>query len=224
MLCERAQELFSEYHEGAVQGAMLVPLESHLDECENCRADLMGMREVWQILDSAPIVEPPVGFRAAVWARIDAAEAEKARVKKPVFAFDWRSIFRPATMGWAAAALALLLLAPVVIPGARSVAGLWFPWSLLYGSHEAQITLSQPRVTMKDGQKWVDLQVKNTGRSATRVEIQVSGSAAAPVTIDAPAGSSEWYHIAPATSSTSELKATWQENGTSSSESLTIPQ
>jgi hypothetical protein len=84
MLCERAQELFSDYHEGSVKPAMLVPFESHLHECADCRTRLDGVRDVWEMLDSAPYVEPPVGFHAAVWARIDAMEAEKARNRRRV--------------------------------------------------------------------------------------------------------------------------------------------
>jgi hypothetical protein len=222
MLCERAQELFSDYYEGAVKPAMLVPLEGHLDECEDCRDRLHGMRDLWTLLDTAPHVEPPPGFRAAVWARIDAMEADKARQRKPAIAFDWRSLFRPATLGWAAAALALIVLAPVVIPGGHTVARM-FPWSLFMSAPPAsQITLGQPQVTIRDGRKWVDLEVRNGSGSAQQIEVQVEGSTSAPVTIDAPAGSKSTYHIAPASGSSVNLHAKWQENGSIRSEDLSL--
>lgn len=225
MLCERAQELFSDYHEGAVKPAMLVPLESHLDECAECKTKLDGIRDIWNLLDSAPLVEPPPGFRAAVWARIDAIEAEKARKKRPQFAFDWRSLFRPATLGWAAAVLAVLMLAPVVVPGARTVAGAWFPWSLIYhGPARTQVTLSQPQMTIENGQKWVELQVSNTGTSAARVEVRVEGSSSSPVLVEAPAGTSKWYRVGPAPQGTAHVRAMWQEGDGLRSEDYTVVQ
>lgn len=227
MLCERAQELFSEYHEGAVKPAMRVPLESHLGECAACRTRLEGMRDIWKMLDGAPLVEPPPDFRATVWARIDAAEAEKARKKQPAFAFDWRSLFRPATLGWATAALAVLLLAPTVIPGARSVAGLWFPWSLFYqapAASRAHVTIGQPQVTIQDNKKWIDLQVSNTGSAAAKVEVKVDGSASAPIVIEASPGTNKWYHVAPADNTLTRLEATWSENGQARSQELMVTQ
>lgn len=223
MLCERAQELFSDYHEGAVKPAMLVPLESHLDECADCRTQMEGMRSVWTMLDNAPVIDPPHGFRAAVWAKIDAAEAEKSLTKRPAFAFDWRSLFRPATLGWAAAALVVLMLAPVVIPGAHSVARMWFPWSLFYGEPaKSHVILSQPQVNVKDGRKWVDVQVSNTGSASARLEVKIDGATSAPVVIDAPAGSNQWYHVAPAPAGTAHIQATWQEGGTAMSQEYTV--
>ena len=175
------------------------------------------------MLDSAPLVEPPAGFRAAVWARIDAAEAERARQKRPRFAFDWRSLFRPATLGWAAAVLAVILLAPVVIPGAHTTARLWFPWSLFYRAPVAShVMLGQPQVVDDHGNKWIDVQVTNTGESAARLEVSVDSTSSAQIVIDAPAGSSRWYHVAPAPIGTAQLRATWQEGGRAVSHDFTV--
>jgi hypothetical protein len=223
MLCERAQELFSEYHEGAIKAAMQVPLESHLEECVNCRTSLAGLREVWTMLDGAPVVEPPANFRAVVWARIDALEAEKARNRKPLFAIQWSSLFRPANLGWAAAALAILMLAPVVIPGPHSVARMWFPWNLFYSAPASKVTIGMPLVTIDEGRKWVDVQVTNNGTSAARIEVKVDGTAASPVVIEAPAGSSSRYHVAPAEGAT-RVQATWREDGSSRSQELPVAQ
>jgi hypothetical protein len=225
MLCERAQELFSDYYEGAVKPAMLVPLEGHIDECEDCRGKLHGMRDVWIILDTAPHVAPPKDFRATVWSRIDAMEAQKAQTRRPSFAFDWRSLFRPATLGWAAAVLALIILAPVVIPGGHTVARMWFPWNVFMSAPPAsQVSLGQPQVTIKDGEKWVDLEVKNSSTSSKQIEVKLEGSTAGTVVIEAPAGSKATYHIAPSPGNSIRLQAQWQENGAQMSESRSTGQ
>jgi hypothetical protein len=223
MLCERAQELFSDYHEGAVKTAMKVPFEGHLEQCSECRMRLDGMREIWTMLDRAPIVEPPPDFRAAVWARIDAMEAEKARRKQPVIRFDWRTLFRPATLGWAAAALVIVMLAPVVIPGTRSTASLWFPWSMVYSRSAPGVSVGEPQITTKDGQRWIDLRVSNSGTAPSHVEFRVPGSSG-PVAIDAQPGTDQVYRLGPAPEGASQLKATRQEGSEPNSSRYTISQ
>ena len=67
MKCERAEELISEYIEGALDPAMSQVFEQHLVACASCRNEVEELRSVFALLDSGlPDVEPPPGFRAAV--------------------------------------------------------------------------------------------------------------------------------------------------------------
>jgi anti-sigma-K factor RskA len=159
MRCERAQELFSEYCEGALQPALTVPLESHLTSCAECRATVQDLKEVWRILDSPmAAVEPPAGFRAAVWSRIDAEEEKSRRSWRPRFAFQWRLLFTRPALGRAAAVLLVVVLSGVYIPMRFTAARMTFPWSLFY-STPAPITLTvqawNPRIETREGSRYL---------------------------------------------------------------------
>src|SRR5688572_31789011 len=123
MRCESAQELFSEYCDGGIQEALRVPLESHLSTCDRCNDEIESLRHVWKVLDAAPLVEPPAGFRAAVWQRIDAQETAKAGLTWAQRIFpDWKAAFGRRPLAWAVAAGLLLVVASVVVPGEYSPA------------------------------------------------------------------------------------------------------
>src|SRR5437016_3673479 len=140
MRCERAQELFSEYCEGTVQRALKVPLESHLGACGQCRDEVSGLRRVWKLLDDAPLMSPPEGFRAAVWQRIDAQQA--ARNTRPRFSFDWRSFFTRPALAWGAAIVLLVLFSRFVVPGSYSPAGI----GRLGHTAESQFVAARPQI------------------------------------------------------------------------------
>ncbi len=127
MRCEAAQEHFSDYCDGTMLRAVRIPLESHLGECDRCRRELDELKHVWQVLDRMPLVDPPADFRAVVWQRIDAdakARAESRRLRVP--SFDWRTIFAPRRLAWVGAAVAIVLLARIAIPGQYQRAWLGF--------------------------------------------------------------------------------------------------
>lgn len=127
MRCERAQELFSEYCEGSIQAAMRVPLESHLSGCAGCRDEVEGLRAVWSILDAAPVLEAPAGFRAAVWQRIEGFEADRRNRNRIQKLFpNWKTAFVRRPLAWVAAAAVLLAFSGFVIPGQYSPAGWLF--------------------------------------------------------------------------------------------------
>lgn len=153
MRCERAQELFSDYCDTTLQPALLVPLESHLEDCADCRAQLAALKQVWQTLDRAPVVAPPAHFRALVWERIDAAERARQQAARPRFSFDWRILFTRPALAWGAALLLVIVLAGVVVPGRYTAARMLFPWNLIYRSEAPtwQVTPGPARVEEADG-------------------------------------------------------------------------
>jgi putative zinc finger protein len=64
MKCDKAQEFFSDYIESTLDEPMVVALETHLNGCEVCSADVADLRSMFTVLDKVPPVEPPADF---VW-------------------------------------------------------------------------------------------------------------------------------------------------------------
>ena len=59
MKCDKAQEFCSEYIEDTLVRPMTVALETHLNGCEQCSADVAGLKQMFAVLDKVPQVEPP---------------------------------------------------------------------------------------------------------------------------------------------------------------------
>src|SRR5258707_8445859 len=114
MKCETAQELFSDYCEGALQRAMTLTLENHLVECSQCRSEVEGLKIVWATLDAAEVIEPPANFRETVWAKIDAHEKQAAISRPSRVGFSLKSLFTKRAFAWAGAALVIFVLAGIV--------------------------------------------------------------------------------------------------------------
>ena len=101
MRCERAQELFSDRHEGVLSPILIRDLEEHLQACTGCRELFDAFGDVVAALRDSPVVEPPAGLaeRAAAAAL---SVARRARVSLP-----WAA--RPVPR-WLRAAAAILML------------------------------------------------------------------------------------------------------------------
>ncbi|HXG24144.1 MAG TPA: zf-HC2 domain-containing protein, partial [Chthonomonadales bacterium] len=179
MLCERAEELYSDYIDGTIQKSLVVPLESHLKECANCRTQVEELRRVWKVLDVAPVVEPPADFRKEVWRRIDAA----AQVRQPRPRLHWRALFTRPVLGWAAAALLLVVLAGVVVPGKYKSAWMLWPSSWFSSREKAawNITVGQPQMVEINGQPHLQLPLTSQMREPVDVLVEPVGEAAAVV-------------------------------------------
>ena len=231
MLCERAEELFSDFVDGSILPAMSVALQSHLNECDKCQKSVAATRVIWNTLDAAPTIEPPADFRALVWRKIDAAKAVRdfeARSAKPKF--DWKSLFRMPTVAWAGAALVVLALAPVVVPGKQNAASMW-PWSLFMsakssGSATAPLVIKDAVIGQHDGKSVVDLDISNGGTTAVTVDANIEGAVENTfVKLEIPASSHSVYHLTPLQSGISSkinVKLSWDESGTSKTQELSI--
>src|SRR5713226_1708751 len=85
MKCDKAQEFFSDYIETTLDRPMVVALETHLNGCEACGADVSSLRDMWTVLDKVPPVEPPADFVWRTTTRLqnellNRREAERARL------------------------------------------------------------------------------------------------------------------------------------------------
>jgi|SRR5438034_2772566 len=145
MKCDKAQEFFSDYIENALDRPMTVALETHLNGCEACRADVAGLRDMWTVLDKLPQVEPPADFVWRTTTRLqnellNRREAERARAlpwwkrMTPVMAFSYTAVV-------ALLALALRFGLPNNLGGTTQQ---WGPLSWLLHRHNAPVI--QPQV------------------------------------------------------------------------------
>jgi len=141
MKCERAREWFSNLIDGSIQPAERVVLEAHLATCPECAAVVEDLRRLWAGLEAMPALEPPPTLRASIWQRIDAA-AQPAPVRR--FAFTRRPPRWARATAWAAAALVIVVLATVSVPGHFRTAG-WTSW--IPGTHRPAASRQQPSVT-----------------------------------------------------------------------------
>jgi|GEM_PF-2730744 len=135
MHCDKIKEMMSDYCEGKIAPAMLVPLENHLAQCDACRREVQEMKELWNILDNAPVVAPPPSLRAQVWSQIDAESEENRRRPQPSLLDQLLRLFgRPAVI-WSGVALLLVLLAGFTIPGKFMPAGFPTPLTFVHMFH-----------------------------------------------------------------------------------------
>lgn len=225
MRCERAQELFSDYCEGTIQPAFAVSLESHLSSCPHCRTEVESIRQLWQMLDEVPLVDPPAGFRAHVLNRLEESLASAA----PKPAFDLRSLFTRRTAAWTTAAVLVLLFGTVAIPGRYTSA--WM------GSLSELFHRSQPALTVSVG----DVQAPNSLSSEMTVNLSVAGSGESQASVRvlsggavltddsravslSPGKSAELHlkRLGPLTNEPIRLELSWKDGGTDRLETFTV--
>lgn len=129
MQCKHAQELLSDYISGSVAPALSVSLENHMAECAGCRQDLSGLREVWKQLEDIPMVDTPMYFHENIMSSIDkqiVADESIADIRSR--SFDWRSLFRPRSLAYAAAVLVLLMGGAGVMKTTQAGLGFHIAW------------------------------------------------------------------------------------------------
>ena len=124
MQCNHAQELFSDYVTGDSDRALTVSIENHLANCTACSATVVDLRHAWAMLDQMPLVEPPPHFHPNLMNKLAAelaqTELEAVRSAERV---DWRSLFRPRTLAFAATVLILLMTGAEVMQTQRAALG-----------------------------------------------------------------------------------------------------
>jgi hypothetical protein len=159
MKCENAIELISGYCEGSLDTASRVTFEAHLAACAKCRSAEQGVRAVWTSLDEMPVVEAPATLRADVWKRIEASPAKAPASKSSSRAPSLASLFTRRGLALAGAAVVVLALMAVTIPGNRIAAG-WWPFGRTAVSGELRL-LGAPAIVRDGGAARIQFQVQN---------------------------------------------------------------
>jgi hypothetical protein len=162
MLCERIQELMSDYLDGTLSAAFVATVDQHTGECESCRLELIDLRAVWKLLDEAPVLEAPPSVRSLAWARIEqqAAEAASAPVKTQQ-KWSWKELFARRSVVGMAAMLLIVVMGGVAIPAQFKQARMVFPYNLFYTVEKNPLTIQKPRVEIKGTQRWIMVPVVN---------------------------------------------------------------
>jgi hypothetical protein len=119
MKCDKAQEFFSDYIETTLDRPMVVALETHLNGCEACRADVSSLRDMWTVLDKVPPVEPPADFVWRTTTRLqnevlNRREAERARP------LPWWKRMTP-VQAFSYAGIAALIIVGLAIPARTAI-------------------------------------------------------------------------------------------------------
>jgi anti-sigma factor RsiW len=70
MNCKMAEKYSISYLDGSIEPRRRGEIEAHLAGCTSCRQRARQFREIWGILEEAPVMGPSAGFDAAVRARI----------------------------------------------------------------------------------------------------------------------------------------------------------
>jgi putative zinc finger protein len=168
MKCDKAQEFFSDYIENALDQPMVVALETHLNGCEACSADVSSLRDMWTVLDKVPQVEPPADFVWRTTTRLqnellNRREAERARP------LPWWKRLTP-VQAFSYVGIAALLLIGVVVPvGNKLNYGTWgIGWP--FGPHQVVQTAPAPNVTAPE----FTAQVPGLNGAAATVTIQAT--------------------------------------------------
>jgi hypothetical protein len=118
MKCDKAQEFFSDYIESTLDRPMTVALESHLNGCESCAAEVASLRSMWTVLDKVPQVEPPADFVWKTTTRLqnEFLNRQEAQQAKPL---PWWKRLTP-IQSFSYAGIAALLVIGIVVPAAMN--------------------------------------------------------------------------------------------------------
>lgn len=218
MRCDSARELLSEYTEGSIQTALRIPLETHLGECDNCRSEADGLREVWRMLDSAPVMDAPADLRAVVWAKIDAQEQARSR-RSVGFQPAWRAMFTRKAAGWGVAILAVVALASVTIPGKYSPASFFI--GIWGGQHAAAtVTAGVPRHDVRTGVNELAVPLQWTGDRPASISASVESG---PASIRESGADSIKLDVQPgAVKSEIVVRIQWNDHGQTQLKRLTV--
>lgn len=102
MKCDNYSEWMSERLDGALDNERAQRLDSHLENCSECRREWRELEQSWQMLGQLPELEPSPLFRAQVWEKIRLAPPPQLSLWS-----RWRGLWAGA--GVALAGLALTL-------------------------------------------------------------------------------------------------------------------
>jgi len=118
MNCDKAQEVFSDYLEGTIEPPLALAVRHHLSECAECDEAYQRFRAAWEVLESVPMVDVPVGFHRKLMAHVEEC---RPPVRRPLLGVDWSSIFttRVSVRAFAAGVAVAVFAAMLVVLSPR---------------------------------------------------------------------------------------------------------
>jgi len=114
MNCSRIQDLLPDYAVELLDARTRATVESHLELCAECRAELRAQDAVMELVATHGVRQPPPGLFNAVRNRIESGDVVRERA--PWWAWIYSGPARVAAMGMATAAVAVAVLMPTGKP------------------------------------------------------------------------------------------------------------
>src|ERR1700741_890813 len=111
MPCQKHKELLERWWNDRLTETERAALEARLSECEDCRRELEGSRELWELMAFMPVPEPSGEMQVQFNAMLESYKATESGKRKgfsAVVAALWQLF--AARPGWAAAFSLVLLL------------------------------------------------------------------------------------------------------------------
>jgi hypothetical protein len=117
MTCDRAQDLFSDYIEGALDRPLANSMEAHLAGCLACQREIDALRATWEDLEALPLVAPPPGLVEQTLAAIHREqEAAQRPPAEPVSWLAWLRSLSPVRVALASSLATLIVAGALLYP------------------------------------------------------------------------------------------------------------
>ena len=109
-LCDQAQDNFSAYLDGTLNGVEMQTLSSHLDACEPCTTDFTTARNLQHVLASVGPVAAPSDLGLKLRLAISHESARRKGHWMDVITTRWDNVFRPLLVQYSAGLAGAVLL------------------------------------------------------------------------------------------------------------------
>jgi hypothetical protein len=93
--CDSAQSQFPEYLDGAVSGVKMRNIAGHLEACDKCREEFMGLRALQTLLTGVAPIKPPTDLNLRLRVAISQEKARTARRRLDVWQMHWQNSLAP---------------------------------------------------------------------------------------------------------------------------------
>lgn len=93
--CLSIQSQFSEYLDGAISGAQMQSIASHLQACEECAKEFAAWRDVQSLLTSLGPAKPPADLGLRLRVAISQEQARTTRHRLDVWQMYWQNSMAP---------------------------------------------------------------------------------------------------------------------------------
>jgi len=165
MSCLETRSQFSAYLDGAVSGAEMHAIATHMEECGECAAEFAEWREMQRMLASAAAAKPPADMGLRLRVAISQERARTTRHRLDVWQMRWQNTVAPMLARGAAGLVTALILvgalglmigtvaaAPPTVAANESMADRTSTPQFLYtvGASDSRVTFRNPVVVQAD--------------------------------------------------------------------------
>ena len=114
--CASIRSQFSEYLDGAISGAAMHSIASHLEVCEECTAEFAECRALQRVLSSVGPAKPPADLGLRLRVAISQEKARTMRRRLEAWQLYWQNSLAPVLVrGGAGLASAVILLGALAL-------------------------------------------------------------------------------------------------------------